>query len=140
MTYLLDTNVLSEMMRRAPSPAVADWVARQPSELLFTAAVCQAEILAGIAILPDGQRKRDLAAAAHAVFAEDFAGRVLPFDMLAAAAYADVFADRRRAGRALATIDLMVAAIARTRDARVVIRNIRDFDDCGVAVINPWSE
>jgi len=139
MTFLLDTNVLSELMRRAPSPEVAAWVSRQPSELLFTATVCQAEILAGVAVLPDGQRKRDLAAAAQAMFAEDFAGRVLPFDMGAAVTYAEVFADRRRAGPTVATIDLMVAAIARTQDASVVTRNIRDFDDCGVAVVNPWS-
>jgi predicted nucleic acid-binding protein len=139
MTFLLDTNVLSEMMRRAPSPEVAAWVSRQPSESLFTASVCQAEILAGIAVLADGRRKRDLAAAAHAVFAEDFAGRVLPFDMEAAATYAEVFAGRRRAGRTVATIDLMVAAIARTQGASVVTRNLRDFDDCGVDVVNPWS-
>ncbi len=139
MTFLLDTNVLSEMMRRTPSPEVAAWVSRQPGELLFTASVCQAEILAGIAVLADGRRKHDLASAAHAMFAEDFAGRVLPFNVEAAVAYADVFADRRRAGRAVATIDLMVAALARTQDASIVTRNIRDFDDCGVDVVNPWG-
>jgi hypothetical protein len=139
MTFLLDTNVLSEMMRRLPSPEVAVWVSRQPSELLFTATICQAEILAGIAVMPEGRRRRDLAAAAEAMFAEDFAGRVLPFDSAAAGAYADSFAERRRAGRPMATIDLMVAAIARTQGATVVTRNIRDFDACGVAVANPWS-
>lgn len=139
MSFLLDTNVLSEMMRHAPSPEVAAWVSRQPSELLFTASVCQAEILAGIAVLPEGRRKRDLALAARAMFAQDFAGRVLPFDIPAALTYADVFADRRRAGRPLATIDLMVAAIARARDSAVVTRNVRDFDDCGVTIVNPWS-
>jgi len=72
------------------------------------------------------------------MFLEDFEGRVLPFDTAAAAAYAEIFAARRRAGRSLATLDLMIAAIARCHGAGVVTRNVADFDGCGVSVVNPW--
>src|ERR1700750_1185673 len=97
--FLLDTNVLSAMMHTAPAPAVAAWVSGQATELLFTAAPCQAEILAGIAILPDGRRRAELETAARAMFADDFAARVLPSDSDAALAYAALFAARRQAGR-----------------------------------------
>jgi predicted nucleic acid-binding protein len=119
-------------------PEVAAWVSGQPIELLFTAAVCQAEILAGLAIMPEGRRRSDLEAAARAMFLEDFEGRVLPFDSLAAVAYADLFAARRRAGRPAATVDLMIASVARCTGASVVTRNVADFDECGIAVVNPW--
>lgn len=136
---LLDTNVLSALMQPSPPPAVTAWIATQPLETLFTAAPCQAEILAGIAILPSGRRRSALAAAAVAVFAEDFDDRVLPFDSLAAEAYADLFARRRQAGRPPATIDLMIAATAHVHGAAVATRNVEDFTDCGVAVIDPWQ-
>ena len=96
---MLDTNILSAMMCAKPVRKVADWILDQPSETLFTATVCQAEILSGIAILPDGRRRAGLEEAARAMFADDFQGRVLPFDTEAAAAYAEVFAARRKAGR-----------------------------------------
>ncbi len=137
--FLLDTNVVSAMMRRAPAPEVAAWVTRQPTDLLFTASVCQAEVLAGIAVMPEGRRRRELEAAAQATFAEDFERRVLPFDMAAAVAYAEVLAMRRRAGRPVTTIDLMVAAIARSQGASVVTRNVADFTGCGVAIVDPWA-
>src|SRR5712671_4318868 len=131
--FLLDTNVLSALMRPEPPPAVAAWVSGRPLEQLFTAAPCQAEILAGIAVLPDSRRRADLEAAARAMFADDFEGRVLAFDGAAALDYADIFAARRRAGRPSATIDLMIAAIARARGVGVATRNIGDFEGCGIA-------
>lgn len=137
--FVLDTNVLSAMMSAAPAPEVAGWVSAQPTEQLFTTTICQAEILSGIAVLPDGRRRGALAAAAQAMFLEDFDGRVLPFDMEAAIAYADVFAARRRAGRAAATLDLMIAGVARARGASVVTRNVEDFAACGVNVVDPWG-
>lgn len=136
---LLDTNVSSVMMSVTPARAVADWLLEQPSDALFTAAACQAEILSGIAVLPNGRRCADLRDAAQALFADDFQGRVLPFDAEAAVAYADMFAARRRAGRPVGTIDLMLAAIARVRDARVVTRNVADFEGISLTVINPWN-
>jgi predicted nucleic acid-binding protein len=137
--FLLDTNVLSELMRPDPGQEVAAWIASQALEALFTAAPCQAEILAGIAVLPEGRRRRELTAAAEAMFSDDFAARVLPFDAAAAVAYAALFAARRRAGRSTATIDLMIAAIAQTQGVSLVTRNVADFDGCSVAVIDPWQ-
>jgi toxin FitB len=137
--FLLDTNVLSTMMSAAPAKEVAAWVSSQPAEFLFTTTVCQAEILSGLAIMPEGRRRLDLEAAARAMFAEDFEGRVLPFDMEAAVAYADIFAARRRAGLPAATVDLMIAAIARSQGVTVVTRNVADFEACGIAIVNPWG-
>jgi toxin FitB len=137
--FVLDTNILSAMMAPTPAPEVVAFVSRQPAELLFTASICQAEILSGIAIMPEGRRRLDLEGAARAMFLEDFAGRVLPFDMEAAIAYADIFATRRRAGRPAVSVDLMIAAVACCRNAAVVTRNAVDFEACGVAIVNPWN-
>ena len=126
-------------MASDPAAAVAAWIAAQPAALLFTVSVCQAEILSGIAVLPQGRRRASLEAAANAMFGEDFAGRVLPFDSEAAIAYADVFSARRRAGRPAATADLMISAIAHTKGASVVTRDIGDFEDCGLTLIDPWT-
>ena len=137
---VLDTNMLSAMMSAEPMRKVADWLLNQPSEDLFTAAVCQAEILSGIAILPNGRRRAALEEAARAMFADDFDGRVLPFDAEAAVAYAEVFAARRKAGRSAGTADLMLAAVARVRGASVVTRNVADFEGVGLTIINPWDD
>jgi predicted nucleic acid-binding protein len=137
--FVLDTNVLSAIMSSQPVPEVAAWVAAQPEETLFTATVCQAEILAGIAILPDGRRRRTFEEAADAIFADDFDGRILPFDSTAAGLYAQLFAIRRRAGRSTATADLMIAAVAPAQDASLATRDIPDFQECGLTLINPWD-
>lgn len=137
---VLDTNVLSTMMSAEPVRKVADWLLDQSSEDLFTAAVCQAEILSGIAILPDGRRRADLEEAAQAMFAEDFNGRILSFNTEAAIAYAEVFAARRKLGRPAGTVDLMLAAIARVRGASIVTRNVTDFEGIGLTIINPWDD
>ena len=137
--FVLDTNVLSAIMSSQPVPKVAAWVAAQPEETLFTATVCQAEILAGIAILPDGRRRRTLEEAADAIFADDFDGRILPFDSTAAGLYPQLFPIRRRAGRSTATADLMIAAVARAHDASLATRDIPDFQECGLTLINPWD-
>jgi predicted nucleic acid-binding protein len=137
---MLDTNMLSEIMRSEPEQKVVDWIVRQPSDELFTAAVCQAEILSGLAVMPSGRRRAELEEAARSMFADDFDGRVLPFDAEAASAYAEVFAARRKAGRPSGTIDLMLAGIARARGASVVTRNVADFEGVGVPIVNPWDE
>ena len=111
----------------------------QPSKLLFTASVCQAEILAGIAVMPHGRRRESLETAARAMFEDDFAGRVLPFDQEAAIAYGDLFAARRRVGRQASTVDLMIASMARTKVASVVTRDTGDFEHCGLTLIDPWT-
>jgi predicted nucleic acid-binding protein len=118
---------------------VAAWIAGQPEDALFTTTICQAEILAGLAVMPEGRRRVALETAARAIFADDFNGRVLPFDAAAAAAYADIFAARRRAGRPTAPLDLMIAAVARASGAGVVTRNIGGFENCGVPLADPWQ-
>jgi len=137
--FILDTNILSAMMNARPVPQVAAWVAGQKMDRLFTASVCQAEILSGLAIMPQGRRRDALEWAARAMFMEDFEGRVLPFDTPAAVAYAEIFATRRLAGRPTATLDLMIASIARAHGASVVTRDSGGFDGCGVTVIDPWA-
>ena len=137
--FVLDTNVLSAMMRLQLEPQIAAWIAAQPAELLFTTSLSQAEILSGLAIMVEGRRRRDLEAAARAMFLEDFNGRVLPFDGEAATAYASIFAARRRAGRPAATLDLMIASVAQSRGASVVTRDTSGFEGCGITLINPWT-
>ena len=139
MIYLLDTNVLSEVMKPKPAIAVASWMRALPLRSLFTAAICQAEILAGIAILPLGRRRAELEAMAQAIFTEDFVGRILPFGSKAASAYAELFAVRRQMGRPVETADLIVAATARAYDAAIATRDTGGFEGCGLTLIDPWE-
>jgi predicted nucleic acid-binding protein len=136
---VLDTNVLSELMRPAPDGRVTGWVAARPAVSLFTTTITQAEILYGVALLPDGRRKQSLSEAVQGLFDEDFAGRVLPFDGAAAHAYAVVAAMRRQAGQPIAQLDAQIAAICRSRGAALATRNTDDFAGCGVDVVNPWA-
>lgn len=136
---ILDTNVLSELMRSEPTVAVFEWVARQPRAMLYTTSINKAEILYGIAALPEGRRRAALAAAAEAMFTEDFFGRVLPFDDAAAVFYADIVASRRRRGQPIEAFDAQIAATARVAGAEVATRDTADFAACGVRLINPWE-
>jgi len=136
---VLDTNVLSETMRSSPASLVLRWMAAQPALGLFTTTVTEAEILFGLALLAPGQRRAAFEQAVEAMFAEDFAGRVLPFDRAAAAAFAEIAAVRRLAGRPISQADAQIAAIARSRGAAVATRNVKDFEGCGVVVVDPWA-
>ncbi len=136
--FILDTNILSAMMSARPVPQVAAWVAGQPTDLLFNLRQ-PSRILSGLAIMAASHRRLDLESAARAMFLEDFEGRVLPFDMNAAIAYAEIFAARRRVGRPTTTIDLMIASVARSHNASVVTRDMSGFEGCGLLVINPWD-
>jgi toxin FitB len=136
---VLDTNVLSELMRPSPATSVERWVAARPSSSLFTTTITQAEILYGVALLPRGRRRNALEGAVEAMFEEDFAERVLPFDAAAAHAFARIAADRRREGKAIAQLDAQIAAIARARDAAIATRNVKDFEGCGVELFDPWD-
>ena len=136
---VIDTNVVSELMRLTPEPAVMTWFSGQDSAQLYLTAVSEAELRAGAAILPAGQRRDRLAAEIDAVVREDFAGRVLPFDSAAARAYAAIAAARRSGGRPILEADCQVAAIARATDAAVATRNGADFEHCGIALIDPWT-
>jgi len=136
---VLDTNVLAELMRRRPEPQVMAWVAAHPPTALFTTTVTQAEVLYGVALLPEGKRRADLERAARQMFSEDFAERVLPFDSAAAEEFAAIVATRRQRGRPIAQLDAQIAAVARSRGAAVATRNIHDFEDCGIDLFNPWE-
>jgi len=137
---VLDTNVLSELLRPAPEARVLAWLDAQPPASLFTSAVTQGEILYGIRLLPDGQRRKKLWDAAVAIFNEDFAGRVLSFDGDAAGVYAEIGASRRAVGRPISQFDATIAAITRSRGASLATRNAKDFEGCGIDVVNPWAE
>lgn len=136
---VLDTNVLSEALRAAPAPQVLDWLARQPANQLFLTSVTQAEILFGISILDNGRRRDELAAAAMAMFEEDFGGRILGFNAETAPVYAAIASERRKGGRPISQFDCQIAAIAKTHGAALATRNIRDFAECGIALIDPWQ-
>lgn len=139
MTTLLDTNVLSELLRQAPEPAVLAWFARQPGQTLFVSAVTQAEMLLGVKNMPAGKRQAALQLALRQMFDEDFAGRVLPFDRGAVPAYVDIANAQRLAGRPISQFDAQIAAIAKQARARLATRNIRDFQHCSLTLVNPWD-
>lgn len=137
---ILDTNVLSELMKPAPSARVLAWMEAQPVAAgLHTTSITQAEILHEVMLLPKGRRRAALEAAATAMFAEEFGGRVLGFGSDAAPAYARIASDRRRAGRPISHRDAQIAAIALSTGAAIATRNVADFHDCGVSLVNPWS-
>lgn len=136
---VLDTNVLSELMRPRPAAQVVRWVEGQPSIELFTTAISEAEILCDIELLPRGRRRDGLLAAAESMFAEDFSGRVLPFDSSAARAFFSIAARRRAVGKPISHADAQIAAIVQLNNATLATRNVRDFDACGIRLHNPWS-
>ncbi len=136
---ILDTNVISELMRPKPSPQVAGWAAKQAAAELATTSITEAEILYGIEVLKKSKRRDQLLAAAEAMFAEDFAGRIFAFDSDAARNFAEIAAGRRALGRPISHPDAQIAAIARTRGAMLATRNVADFAECGLDVIDPWN-
>lgn len=136
---VLDTNVLSEILRPQPDSRVMTWLVAQPARSLFTTTLTRAEILYGVRLLPKGRRWEKLDAAVNAMFDEDFLGRVLAFDNPAAAAFAEIAAHRKEAGRPISQVDAMIAAIAQSRGAVLATRNTRDFADCGVTLVDPWT-
>ena len=137
--YVIDTNVASELMRPSPAPAVAAWIAGRDAEELYLTAVSEAELLYGVAIVPAGRRRNELGAAMLRWLDTGFAERILPFDSAAARDYADIAAGRRSAGRPIAPADCQIAAIARSRGMAVVTRNVRDFGDIDVEIVDPWT-
>jgi toxin FitB len=137
---ILDTNVISELMRPKPSAQVATWVAQQPGTELFTTSITEAEIFYGIELLGRGKRREGLLAAAEGMFSEDFAGRVFVFDSDAARVFAKIGAARRALGRPISHADAQIAALAQVRGAKLATRNVDDFEDCGIEVVDPWNQ
>jgi predicted nucleic acid-binding protein len=137
--FILDTNVISEILRQQPDRSVVAWFESQPRDQLFTTAITQAEILYGLALLPKGSRREKLSEVSHLIFEEDFDGRILAFGSDAAGHYADLVAVRKFAGRPISQFDAMIASIARLHGAGIATRHTSDFESCGVEVTNPWS-
>jgi predicted nucleic acid-binding protein len=136
----LDTNVVSELARRQPDPRVQAFFHRQAPRTLFTATICEAEIRYGLAQLPAGRRRNELAGRLIAFLATAFGGRILAFDSAAAALYGAIRASRAAAGKPVGIADAMIAATARAYGVDIATRNSGDFVGCGVRVVNPWSE
>ncbi len=135
---ILDTNVLSELMKQAPDGKVLAWVTAQSAGDLYTTCVAEAEILHGVLSLPSARRRKALEAAVAGIFEEVFSGRILPFGSEAALAYAQIAVERRKAGRPISACDAQIAAIARSVGAALATRNTTDFERCGIKIINPW--
>jgi toxin FitB len=136
---VLDTNVISELMRTEPNQAVFAWASMHPRSMLFTTSVNKAEIFYGIVSLPSGRRRSALFELAEAMFADDFLDRVLPFDAIAAVHYANIVTSRQQAGRPIEPFDAQIAATALVFGADIATRDIGGFSGCGLTVINPWT-
>jgi predicted nucleic acid-binding protein len=134
---ILDTNVASELMKPSPAPVVRDWVRARRGDELYTTSITLAEIHYGIECLPAGPRRDLLRATAADVFAA-FEDQVLPFDAAAAAHYPVIVTRRDRAGLSIDGFDAQIASICRTHDAALATRNLKDFRDTGIDVIDPW--
>jgi predicted nucleic acid-binding protein len=135
---VLDTNVLSELIKPTPNDVVTAWLDRQPRSELASTAISLLEMRTGATILPDGRRRAQLLVLIDQLFAQMFGSDLLPFDGQAALAFSEIVAERRRAGRPIGTMDAMIAAVARTRKAAVATRDVAGFDGCGVPLIDPW--
>jgi toxin FitB len=136
---ILDTNVLSELTRQVPNEQVLAWLDDQPADEAATTAVTVAEILYGVARLPEGRRKAGLAKAVRGMLDDDLRGRVEPFDATAAAHYAAIVSGRENGGRPISLADAQIASICRKLRATLATRNTRDFEGTGIEVIDPWE-
>ena len=137
---ILDTNVISEAMRPRPDARVMAWLRKQPLSTLATTAITVAEIRYGLDRLPEGQRRRNLNERFHSFLTRGFNDRIIGFDVAAAEAYSTIVVGREKIGLSIEAFDAMIAAIARVSGASVATRDISDFEECGVELINPWDE
>ncbi len=137
---VLDTNVLSELMRRQPDSKLVAWIDAQVADALMLSAVTVAELLYGIARLPEAKRKADLHDAAWMMLKEEFDERILSFDALAAVHYASLVAQRESSGRPISMADAQIAAICLSHEAILATRNGKDFSGLGLTLVNPWLE
>lgn len=136
---VLDTNVVSALMRREPDAIVVEWLDKLPAESVWTTSVTIFEARLGLEILPVGRRRHQLEEAFAKVVEEDLEGRVLPFDQAAAQAAGRIAAERRRAGRSVEVRDVQIAGIVNARKATLATRNTRHFEGCGLVLVDPWS-
>jgi predicted nucleic acid-binding protein len=136
---LLDTNVLSALMRRVPERPVVDWLDRQPADSIWITSITLFEVRLGLALLPAGRRRKALQDTFARLLEDDLQNRVLDFDAAAASEAAALAAARQRAGRPVDLRDTQIAGIALTRRATVATRNVRHFGDLDVPVVDPWQ-
>ena len=136
---VLDTNVVSELMRESPAQSVSAWMDSEPQESLFVAAVTIAEVLYGIRRLASGRRRAQLEAAFDILMSHGFADRVLPLDAAAANHYSRIVVDCQRSGRPINAFDALIAATVLAHNAELATRDIADFEDCGIRLIDPWA-
>jgi toxin FitB len=137
--HLLDTNVVSEAFRPRMHPAVKSWFDRTDRNGLFLSSITKAELLYGLAIMPSGRRKVQLAGVIWRFLAQEMRTEVLAFGSQEAEHYAEIAAQRRVSGRPIIQSDAQIAAIARVRKFSVVTRKVRDFEGCGIDIVNPWE-
>lgn len=136
---ILDTNAVSEPLRNSPDMRVEAWIARQPVDAIFVTAITIAEMLAGIAVMPDGRRKELMASRTETVLTRLFGDRILVFDAAAARSYSSVFGAMRTRGRAISEFDCQIAAIAIANGMTIATRDTQPFLEAGVPVVNPWA-
>jgi hypothetical protein len=134
---LLDINVLSEVMRLRPDPAVMAWINSSDPNGLWTCTIVVAEVLSGLDLMPGGKRQQQLREKAEFMFSTLFASRICDFDQEAARAYGTILMTRKAMGRPVDEMDALIAATALAHDATLATRNIPDFEHCGIRLINP---
>ena len=137
---VVDTNVVSEFMGTPPAPPVLEWLNAQDATMLYLTTVSVAEICFGLQTMPDSKRRRLLSEEFEQFVATAFDSRVLPFDEEAARIYGNIRAYRKEVGRPMSTLDAQIAAIARANGFAVTTRNLKDFEQCQIELINPFSE
>ena len=136
---VLDTNVLSALMRTEPDPQVLAWLDEQPAPSVWLTSITVFESRLGLALLPSGKRRRSLEASFERLLTADLENRVLAFDSAAAAASASVAARRQKTGRPVDMRDTQIAGICLSRRASLATRNVRHFDDLSLSIVNPWG-
>ncbi len=136
---VLDTNILSELMQKAPDPSVVEWLDRQPAESVWITSITLFEARLGLALLPKGRRRKALELAFEQLLVEDLEERVLDFDRSAAEAAAGLAAERQKNGRSVDMRDTQIAGIVIARRAALATRNLKHFADLTAEVVNPWE-
>jgi toxin FitB len=136
---ILDTNVVSELMKPAPAPTVHAWAKKQIRGELFITSISEAEIFYGIELLKPGKRRENLLASAEAMFLEEFTERIIGFESGAARNFSRILAQRRAIGRPISYADAQIAAIVQLHGAALATRDVADFRDCGIDLVDPWN-
>jgi len=136
---VLDTNVLSELIRPQPQPCVIDWMERQSDAVLRTTVITQAELFYGVFLLPSGKRREEKTQKIQTIFEKNMHGKVWEFDSAACMLYAQIASAKRKSGRPISPFDAMIAAITQAHGATLATRNTKDFVDCGIRLVNPWE-